>query len=184
MSNKHSNYPQGELSQKFNGNEQTGQLINCIMDLSDKGKPETVEELEERINDYFTFCGMNNFRPGIESLALSLGVSRVSFWKWCYEGSGKPKQWVDICKTAKQMIIAFTEQAALSGKLNPATSIFLMKNLGGYKDSISFEEITPQDNIHNFAVEYPKLGNDDDDIPTKTIPLKASVSEYPKLNGM
>lgn len=41
------------------------------------------------------------------------------------------------------MIIAFTEAATQGGKLSPPVGIFLLKNLGGYKDTISFEENVP-----------------------------------------
>lgn len=165
---KFSNYPQGQATQALNGDEQTGNIINCIMDLSDHGKPQTTEELKQRIDDYFLFCGTKNFRPGVESLSLSLGISRVTFWAWTNEGCGKPKEWIEICQLAKQKILSFTEAAALSGKLNPATSIFLLKNLGGYKDSVSFEEITPTTNKTPMIVEYPKLGEDN---PTLLPPL-------------
>ena len=45
------------------------------------------------------------------------------------------------------MINAFIEQALLSGKINPASGIFLAKNWLGYKDSVSLEETMPQTNV-------------------------------------
>ena len=50
-----------------------------------------------------------------------------------------------MAQNAKQVVAAFIEQASLSGKINPATAIFLMKNWMGYKDTESFEDAIPKD---------------------------------------
>ena len=44
-----------------------------------KNEPKTDEEVEERINEYFSFCERSSIRPGIESLCLSLHIREQRF---------------------------------------------------------------------------------------------------------
>ena len=160
MSNPNSNYPTAQANRQLNGGEFVADAVNCVMDLGLKPKPETTAELKQRIHDYFAFCADKKMKPGIESLALSLGVSRVSFWKWCSDDCGKEPEWIDACRLARQSVLAFIENAAQSGHLSPPISIFLMKNLGNYKDTVSFEELNPTRNVEEEdtkKVIYPVL---------------------------
>ena len=113
--------------------------------LGKNGKPETVEELKNRINEYFQRCSDEALRPGIESLSAALCVSRQTFWRWCNGDINTGDEWRSVCESAKSTINAYLEQAMLTGKINPASGIFLMKNWMNYKDSISFEEALPAD---------------------------------------
>ena len=146
--NPKSNYPNAKLSE-LDGQEIIGEYIDCLMTLADKGKPENEDELESRINSYFKFCADRNLRPGVESLSLCLGVSRVTFWSWCNaEKYTYSERWQSICRKARQTINAFLEMTALSGKLNPATSIFLLKNWCGYDDKTTLDVIGEREERH------------------------------------
>lgn len=136
MSNKNSNFPSNQINNLPNGTSE--EITDCLMKLSKDRKPKDISELKSRIASYFEFCKTHDFRPGIESLAFSLNVTRTGFWYWC-EG-GKGEEWQEVCLQAKQLILAFLETLSLSGKLNPANSIFYLKNWAGYKDTISFDE--------------------------------------------
>lgn len=142
MSNKTSNFPSNQL----NGlsPETCAEITSCLMELNRQGKPETTEELQKRIDDYFSFCGHKGLRVGVETLCCALSVSRQTLWKWC-DGIGCNEEWAEICRNAKQFIMAFLETLTLSGKLNPASSIFYLKNWGGYRDAISFDNNVPKD---------------------------------------
>lgn len=130
-----SNFPSAQ-SETLNGKEFTGNVIGSLMELSAKGTPATVEELEQRINEYFSYCQEKNLRPGIETMCLALSVNRSTFWRWCNgERRVSDSRWTEICLRARQVVISFLECASLSGKLNPPTAIFLMKNWGGYSDN-------------------------------------------------
>lgn len=132
--NPKSNYPNSRLSE-LDGQEVIGEYITCLMELADKGKPKNEAELESRINSYFQYCADRNLRPGVETLSLCLGVSRITFWNWCNsEKYTYSEQWQSICRKARQTINAFLELTALHGKLNPASFIFLAKNWCGYDD--------------------------------------------------
>ena len=120
------------------------ETIPCLLSLANKGKPKDISELKRRISDYFQFCVDHDFRCGIESISLSLGVTRVTFWNWC-AGNGCSREWQEVCTNAKQIIITFLESITLSGRLSPPIAIFALKNWADYKDVRSFDDLTPQD---------------------------------------
>ena len=175
MSNKNSNYPTNQLNKLPAGT--CADTISCLRDLADKGKPETEEELKQRIDDYFQFCVERDVRCGIESLCLSLSITRTTLFNWC-NGRGCSREWQEICQNAKQFILTFLEQVSMSGKLNPATSIFLLKNVGGYKDSVSFEDMVPgQTPLRAMSpIEIARLYNTPTDVLT--------AADLPKLNNL
>lgn len=144
MSNKNSNFPSNQLNNL--PPETCAEITSCLMELNQQGKPKTKEELQKRIDDYFSFCGEKGMRVGIETLCCALSVSRQTLWQWC-SGSGCSKEWAEICRNAKQFILAFLETLTLSGKLNPANSIFYLKNWGNYRDTVPFDDNIPKDLI-------------------------------------
>lgn len=93
------------------------------------------QELGERVRQFFDFCIQNELRPGIELLALSIGVSRMTLWRWEQGGGSRGA----IIERAKQLIASLLEQWALTGAVNPTTAIFLQKNHFGYADAYQFE---------------------------------------------
>lgn len=64
------NYPQAGLDEIEPAAVQ--QIVSSLKELHDKGRPKTDEEVEERINEYFSFCERSSIRPGIESLSTIL----------------------------------------------------------------------------------------------------------------
>ena len=135
------NYPTASL----NGMAPTAvtELVTSLKQLHDEGRPETDKDLEKRINDYFSFCEQSAIRPGIESLCLALHISRTTLFRWS-KGEDCSERRQELVLSAKAFISAFIEQAMLSGKINPASGIFLMKNWLNYKDTVSLEEATPE----------------------------------------
>lgn len=166
MANLKSNYPAaqlGDLEPDF-----VAETIENLRQLNDLGRPKTDKELTERIDRYFEFCQNTGNRPGIESLCMSLSITRTTLFNWNNGINCTPERQEIIVK-AKAFIASFMEQAILRGKLNPASGIFLMKNWLNYKDSYSFEEATetqPQNKPrqtaaeiaakHKFALEFPE----------------------------
>ena len=134
---KVNNYPQAALDNVEP--QAVRDLVTSLKELYDKGKPETDEELKQRVDEYFMFCQSTGIRPGIESLRTALHIPRTSFYEWS-KGIGCSKERQEIIAGAKSLIDAFIEQCLLSGKINPASGIFIAKNWLGYKDSVSIEE--------------------------------------------
>lgn len=152
---RQSNYPGAEVS-RLSGKEFTGECVDSLMELSSKGKPQTLDELNNRISDYFQFCSDKRFRPGVESLCLSMNISRMTFWNW--RNGKRGEAWADACETALQQIVTFLEQAMLTGNVNPATGIFLLKNVAGYRDEISFSESVTALNTESVSADnLPRL---------------------------
>ena len=120
--------------------------------------PKTDDEVEARINEYFNICENGGLRPGIETLAFCLGVTRMTIYKWSMGTQGERRKILIV--SAKQAIASFIEQSALSGRINPVTAIFLFKNWLGYKDTYSFEENIAERPKILAAAELPKLSNE------------------------
>ena len=119
------------------------ELVTSLKQLHDRGKPETDEEIKQRIDEYFLFCQQSSIRPGIESLCMALHISRTTLFNW-NNGTGCSEMCQELIQSAKAFIGAFIEQAMLGGKISPPSGIFLMKNWLSYKDAISIEESIPK----------------------------------------
>lgn len=107
--------------------------------------PNDPEQLEERIRYFFTWCAENHLRPGVELMALSIGVTRKTLWKWEQAGGTKG----EIIAKSKQVLAALTEQWGMTGKINPVTLIFLLKNHFAYRDTVELQAstTTPLDSL-------------------------------------
>lgn len=151
------NYPQAGLDDLEPATVQ--QIVTSLKELHDMGRPKTDDEVARRIDDYFDFCQRSSIRPGIESLCMSLHISRTTLFRW-NNGEDCSTYRQELIQSAKSFIGAFLEQAMLGGKISPPSGIFLMKNWLSYKDAISIEESMPQD-THKKALsdaELPQLG--------------------------
>lgn len=161
MSYQRNNFPNNKLNE-MDTNAVQG-IVTNIRQLYDKGQPKDDEECERRINDFFEFCERTSTRPGIETLCMSLHITRQTLLNWT-RGEGCTPKRKALAQGAKSFIGAFLEQAALSGKINPATSIFLMKNWLNYKDSVMYEtasnELLPSESAKMIAERRHLLGGD------------------------
>ncbi len=134
------NFPQTQLDDIEPSAVQ--EIVSSLKQLHDKGRPQSDAEVRQRIDDYFAFCEESSIRPGIESLALSLHISRQTLYRW---GNGEDcsRERSEMIRSAKSLIGAFIEQSMLQGKISPPSGIFIMKNWLGYKDTVSIEENLP-----------------------------------------
>ena len=92
----------------------------------------TVSDLLE-IQNYFRYCQQNGMRPGVEGLALCLGTTRQTLFNWKLQ-KGCTEERANMIKASLQFINATLESAFLSGKVNPVSGIFMLKNWAGYCD--------------------------------------------------
>lgn len=120
-------------------------ITTSLKALHDLGQPQSDEECEQRINEFFELCRVSSVRPAIESLCLSLHISRQTLHRWSRgENCSIEKQ--QMIQSAMQLIYAFLEQAGLNSQINPVSYIFLCKNYLGYSDQYSISQ-------SNFAEE-------------------------------
>lgn len=107
------NYPQAKLDNIEPAAVQ--QIVSSLKELHDMGRPQTDEEVANRINDYFEFCERSSIRPGIESLCMALHITRTTLFRWNNgENCSQYKQ--ELIQSARSFIGAFLEQAMLGGK--------------------------------------------------------------------
>ena len=147
-------YPTAALNEPDSSDLAVLSLMNTIRQKADS-RPQNVEELKKRIDGYFSFCHDHELRPGVEGLSLALGISRQMFWRWCNNERGR--EWGDVCNSAKQALGAYLEAVSMNGKLNPATSIFLMKNWLGYKDSVELTATNDRQDLPDLSSVRERL---------------------------
>ena len=161
MENHKNNLPTKKLSELESATVQS--IVANVKQLYDKGRPETDEEVAQRIDEFFGLCERTSLRPGIETLCMSLHISRQTLLNWS-RGDGCSRERKELINGAKAFIHAFLEQASLSGKLNPATSIFLLKNWCGYRDTVIYQaqtnELLPSEEAQIIAERRHLLGRD------------------------
>lgn len=98
------------------------------------------EAVKNRIQEYFQYCVEHDVKPGVEGMAMAIGVDRRTLWDWENGISrNKTSTRADIIKKAKQFLALYLENLAQSGKINPVTAIFLLKNHFGYSDKQEIE---------------------------------------------
>lgn len=96
------------------------------------GKPKSVEELEDRIDNYFSLCQSFGLPATVEGLALATDYDRRTLYD--IENQKAKVQFSDTIKKAKDFIATFDSVLAQSNKLNAAIYCFRAKNMYGMKD--------------------------------------------------
>lgn len=91
------------------------------------------EQVKERLGLYFRHCAENDRKPQIVGMCNWLGISRNTLNTWM-NGEYRSSTHSDIIKKAVSFIEEMWADYMQSGKLNPASGIFLAKNWYGYKD--------------------------------------------------
>lgn len=137
--------------------EKVRAIIHNLKELYDMGKPQTNEELRERIDEFFEFCERTSVRPGIQALCTALHVSRMTLFRWS-NGEDCDRERQEIISMAKSFIDSFLEQVTLSGQVSPPVGIFLLKNWCSYKDTVSIEENTPKTDVRQHLASREELG--------------------------
>lgn len=119
-----------------------------------------VEQVKQRLNDYFMLYAKADLKPTVVGMAIALnGHSRQWLWALTHDrplgGMGNmsslPPEITDTIKKAYFMMENQWETYMNSGKINPVSGIFLGKNNFGYQDKTEYV-LTPntqQDNDYD-----------------------------------
>lgn len=130
---------------EMDGKPFVGETLRSLEELRKLPQPKTDAEVEQRIDDYFRFCERTDIRPGIGGLAFALHVDRTTIYYWS-TGRGCSQRKQKAVQRARSFIELFLESAFQSGKINPVSGIFLLKNWFQYRDNI---EISTANNVES-----------------------------------
>ena len=103
-------------------------------------KYETVEELEEIIDEYFAKCDEENRPYTVTGLAIALNMSRRGLIDYCARTDENGEPFIHTIKNAKDRVESKVEEGLLSGKYNATGAIFNLKNNYGWKDKQEVEQ--------------------------------------------
>ena len=113
-----------------------------------------VEQVEQRLSDYFAIFGKYDTKPTVAGMAIALnGHSRQWLWAVAHDkplgGMGNMSSLrpavTDSIKKAYFLLENLWEQYMQNGKVNPVAGIFLGKNNYGYQDKTEYV-LTPNQN--------------------------------------
>nr|DAH63454.1 MAG TPA: Terminase small subunit [Caudoviricetes sp.] len=94
----------------------------------------SVEEVTQRIKDYFTICAEDDMKPSVAGLALAMDIDRSYLWEIRSGRKGKNPEVANTLKKAMKILDLQMVDYMQNGKINPVSGIFLMKNNFGYAD--------------------------------------------------
>lgn len=106
-----------------------------------------VEEVEQRLREYFALYAKHDMKPTVAGMALALnGMRRQQLWAIVHDrptgGAGYmaalPTEVANSIKKAYVSMENLWEIYMLNGKINPVSGIFLGKNNFGYQDKTEY----------------------------------------------
>lgn len=92
------------------------------------------KQVENRIKEYLLFCVENDRKPNKIGLANWLGVDATTVNSWERE-EYRALTHSPVIKKAVSLLHELWADYMQNGKVNPASGIFLGKNMFGYKDN-------------------------------------------------
>ena len=90
-------------------------------------------QVENRIREYFFFCIENDRKPNMVGMANWLGIDKSTLDSW-KRGEYRADTHSHVIRKACQLLEEQWVDYMQNGKANPASLIFLGKNMFGYKD--------------------------------------------------
>lgn len=109
------------------------------------------EQVKQRISEYFDFCEMNDKKPSPVAMASWIGVSRDTLNTW-KRGEYRNDTHSDVIKKAMIIMEEVWYDMMQNGKINPASGIFLAKNMFGYKD-VADVVVTPNNPMQDLDAD-------------------------------
>lgn len=107
------------------------------------------KQVEHRIQEYFEFCINQDAKPSVPGMGLWLGVDATTIRKW-RAGDYRSTTHLPVIKKAMFVLESLWNDWMQSGKINPASGIFIGKNMFGYKDTQDVV-VTPNNPLDNGA---------------------------------
>lgn len=109
------------------------------------------EQVKQRISEYLDYCELNDKKPSPIAMAAWLGVSRdaLNHWK---RGEYRSETHHDIIEKAYTLMEEIWYDFMQNGRVNPASGIFLAKNMFGYRDETQVV-VTPNNPLQDLNAD-------------------------------
>ena len=136
------------------------------------------EQLRARIGKYFSFCVENSTKPSVAGLALALNVSKETIFRMVRgDITSERKYSATTVKIIRKIYLLFDSlwtDYMMHGQINPASGIFLGKNLFGYRDVVE-AVISPGSSAESASPE--ELAQKYDALPDSEDPNSTNVQQ-------
>ena len=109
------------------------------------------EQVKHRISEYLDFCELNDKKPSPIAMAAWIGVSRDTLNSW-KRGECRAETHSDTIKKAMVLMEEIWYDMMQNGRINPASGIFLAKNMFGYKD-VADVVVTPNNPLQDLSAD-------------------------------
>ena len=109
------------------------------------------EQVKHRISEYLDFCELNDKKPSPIAMAAWIGVSRDTLNSW-KRGECRSETHSDTIKKAMVLMEEIWYDMMQNGRINPASGIFLAKNMFGYKD-VADVVVTPNNPMQDLDAD-------------------------------
>ena len=132
-------YPKkSEAKKEHHAPGEMSKMIVNAMALQKMGKVDMTnpDAVNQRVDEYLTYCIKHDMKPTVESMALAFGTNRMTLWRWKegVESSHVPEASREALRRGYDMMNQLLSQALVDGAINPIAAFFLLKNNHGYKD--------------------------------------------------
>lgn len=163
---------------KILANEKKEEISRIVMESVQyfaRPRATTVEEIAERLNEYFAQCYNEGQIPTVEDMALALGTSRQTLTRWENELTHNRER-AELIHQAKEVLAAIDAKLVSENKIPQVTYIFRAKNYFGMRDQ---QEVVMTPNVDPFgeSMDIEKLQKKyldsgyDSDIEIKPLPV-------------
>lgn len=99
------------------------------------------QQVEKRIYEYFQFCIDNDRKPNMIGMANWIGINHDTLNSW-KRGEYRRATHSALIEKSVMILEELWADYMQNGKMNPASGIFLAKNMFGYRDVIDIAPTT------------------------------------------
>lgn len=110
------------------------------------------KQVSERLDWYFNHCIEDDMKPTVTGMANCLGIDKTTLWSW-RTGECRASTHSPLIKKAYKLLEELWEGYMLSGKVNPASGIFLGRNHWGYQDKVEVVVTPKNDSDEGFSAD-------------------------------
>lgn len=139
-----SNFPNAKFTPKNDKDKElVGKLLSETLVAYKQAPVKNDDELTERLEEYFQYCGKNGITPTVEEMCLYTGYTSAALWDWEHgRRKGFSPKTAGIIKKAKEFLKTFDAKLVIAGKLNFLAYCFRAKNYYGMVDKVEHEVVT------------------------------------------